>query len=215
MSEGSHHNFDTWLQWVFDHPVTDPAWYWNDKLLEPPPEVTVDYLTRLFCSPVSRLACYSDAQVNQGLWFLCSNACSSHLDAFLDEDVPIHKRLHGVASIFDLYREVFATRCASELSHGRNRTTNPLNSVCFMFWDIAPLLGTQGEQMRAAILEVLRRISTLSHVACIESAIHGLGHASSCGYSEATEVLNDIISSGVCPSDLLAYAHRAKDGDIE
>jgi len=34
--ESPHQEFDAWLRWVFDHPVPDPAWYWNENVVAPP-----------------------------------------------------------------------------------------------------------------------------------------------------------------------------------
>ena len=151
--------------------------------------------------------------MNQGLWFLSSNACSVHTDAFIDHAAPLERRLVGVEAVYALYRDLFVTRCSPELLHGRRTgkpAGNPLNSVCFMFWDIGSLLAADEAPMQAAILDVLQRIAKLGHVACIEGAVHGLGHAALCGYVEASGILDNMISSSSCPSEIIPYARKAK-----
>jgi hypothetical protein len=57
---------------------------------------------------------------------------------------------------------------------------NPLNLVCYMWWDILPIAGNPDEPARrefdAAILQVLESTLHLDSLACQESALHGLGH---------------------------------------
>src|SRR6266498_2338263 len=87
--------FEEWISYAFDHPVADPGqddWhfdldsdYWNPSKQ---PEVTVAYLTRVFEQANTVLAPFSAAQVKQGFWFLVDNACSDHMFALLNADVP-------------------------------------------------------------------------------------------------------------------------------
>jgi hypothetical protein len=78
-------SFEDWIAYVFDHPVTDPAWHWDidrdywDELGQP--AITVAYLSRAFEDAHTMLAPFSDAQLHQGLWFLASNSCSNHMFA--------------------------------------------------------------------------------------------------------------------------------------
>src|SRR5262249_9554542 len=83
--EASSFSFEQWVNFAFNHPLPDdgaPNWYHdidNDSELWNPdefPEETVDYLTRLFENATNVLAPFSDAQVNQGFWFLVDAACS-------------------------------------------------------------------------------------------------------------------------------------------
>ena len=181
-------SFEDWITYVFDHPVTDPAWHWDigrdywDELGQP--AITVAYLTRAFEGAHTVLAPFSDAQLNQGLWFLASNSCSNHMFALLDPTVPWPARERGIQSMFHLFSRVFLTRCAADhLSHlDRDGTTpsNPLNTVCYMWWDILPIFGRPAEPAHAGVpdacLEVMRLTLDLDSDACRESALHGLGH---------------------------------------
>ena len=86
--------FPDWVRHVFDHPVTDPAWHWDIDVdtSEPPASKSVEYQTELFQSPVRALAAYSDAQINQGLWYLVSNSCSDYMFALIEPGVAWDER---------------------------------------------------------------------------------------------------------------------------
>jgi hypothetical protein len=64
---GVEATFEVWLKYVFDRPVTDPAWYYNvDEPLEIPAASYIQNCTRLFSGAAEHLRQFSDAQVNQG-----------------------------------------------------------------------------------------------------------------------------------------------------
>jgi hypothetical protein len=193
-----------------------PAWYWGadhdfwDELKSP--TTTVDYMTRLFENPLPVLAPYSDAQLNQGFWFLVSNSCSNHMFA-LRETSNIHKtppatlpdRVACIEAMYTLFKTLFATRCTAALGH-LSETGNPLNSACYMWWDLIPLSGHYEDpsiidgwqlepQRKAEIVDYHQSLNTDDHRAleqaslrvmtqtleldsdaCRESALHGLGH---------------------------------------
>ena len=176
--------FEEWLRHVFDHPVSDlnSAWYWDiDRdWWEEDSAATLEFMTRLFEHAAELLQPYSDAQLNQGLWFLVSNACSSHMFAPMNESLPWSARRRCILSIHQLYEQCFARRCSSHLSHIDEPGANPLNMVCYMWWDIIPLYGKPDDpahrEMDEAILQVMESTLQLDSIACRESALHGLGH---------------------------------------
>ena len=176
--------FEEWLRHVFDHPVSDlnNAWYWDiDRdWWEEDSATTLEFMTRLFEHAAELLQPYSDAQLNQGLWFLASNACSSHMFALMNESLPWSARRRCILSIHQLYEQCFARRCSSHLSHIDEPGANPLNMVCYMWWDIIPLYGKPDDpahsEMDEAILQVMESTLQLDSIACRESALHGLGH---------------------------------------
>jgi hypothetical protein len=244
-------SFDDWIRYVFDHPVDHlmPEWYWDmnrdswDELQSP--ATTVEYMTRLFENPLDVLALYSDAQINQGLWFMLNNACSSHMFALASNAVPIANRLRCVHSMQTLYSVLFAARCTSTLSH-LSETGNPLNSVCYMRWDIMPVSGhvedtsiiesLQLEPQRKAemveyhkslnnpdyraleqaILRVMIETLELDSDACRESALHGLGHWSLYFGEQVRRVIDDWLSRHPdIRPELKKYAQRARHGHIQ
>src|SRR5262245_56236989 len=91
--------FEQWLAWVFDHPVAKPEWHWTDRTPHPTRIQALSYMITLFEAPEAPLQAYSDAQLNQGLWFLASNSCSEHFFSFTDPGLPEEERLRGVRAI--------------------------------------------------------------------------------------------------------------------
>jgi hypothetical protein len=176
--------FEEWVIFVFDHPVDNSRleWYWDldADWWEGPDAVTVDYLTQAFENPESVFAPYTDSQLNQALWYLVSNACSNHLFALMDVAVPWPARERCIHSFQSLFKDCFAKRCTPHLSHLDESGAGPLNSVCYMWWDIIPVAGQpadpEGKEMDQAILQVMNAALRLDSIACQESALHGLGH---------------------------------------
>jgi hypothetical protein len=176
--------FEHWLRHVFDHPVEPlkQEWYWDiDRdCWEEDTAESVQFMTQAFENAAMAFEPYSDAQLNQGLWFLASNACSNHMFALMNESIPLSLRARCVASMHQLYEQCFARRCSPHLSHLDERGANPLNLVCYMWWDIIPIAGKPDDPARAsldqAILQVMESTLQLDSLACRESALHGLGH---------------------------------------
>src|SRR5439155_17455989 len=89
-----------------------------------------------------------------------------------------------IASIESLFEKLFARVCTDHLSHLDRRdvpaSVNPINVVCYMWWDLFPRLDEPDDpswrELDETILDVLRGILSLSSIACRESALHGLGH---------------------------------------
>lgn len=177
-------SFEDWLICVFDHPVEEikNAWYWDldrDRWEEDSPQ-TVQFLTQTFESAGKVLKSYSDAQLNQGLWFLADNACSSHMFSLVNESAPWAARQRCIYSFHQLYEQCFAKRCTPHLSHIDEPGASPLNLVCYMWWDIIPLTShpkdPKWKEFDQAILQVMESTLLLDSIPCRESALHGLGH---------------------------------------
>ena len=176
--------FEQWLAYAFDHPVDElkNAWYWNmdaDEWIEVPGDV-IRFLTQAFENAAEVFQPYTDAQLNQGVWFIASNACSNHMFALMDESVPWSARQRCIYSIHQLYEQCFAKRCTPHLSHIDEPGAGPLNMVCYMWWDIIPIHGKPTDPARKefdqTILQVMDSTLQLDSIACRESALHGLGH---------------------------------------
>lgn len=200
--EHSPFSFEDWITFVFDHPLPSPGapnWYcdpdknsqwWNPS---DSPKATVAYLTMLFENATSVLAPFSDAQVRQGLWFLVDNSCSDHLFALLNADVPWMLRKRCISSMCPLFERFFALRCSPHLSHLNEPEANPLNVICYMWWDLLPIDGQPKDHPEedAACLDVMQMTLDLASDACRESALHGLGHWHR-AYPKQVEALIDV-----------------------
>jgi hypothetical protein len=214
--------FDEWLKHVFDHDLSDPAWYWDLDAdhWAGPPTTTAQFITRLFENADQLLRPFSDAQLNQGLWYIVSHACSSMmLDVLHESRVPRDDRRRCLSSILSLFRQCFAVRCSEHLSHQDGPGAKPLNSVCYMWWDIFPTWGNPDDPSCAEqdqqLLDVMANTLAIPSVACRESALHGLGHWQHQYPDEVENIIDAFL--GTAPDirpDLAQYAFSARQGHV-
>ena len=217
--------FEGWLSYVFDHPVEAQKreWYWDldrdewDE--EADPAQTVQFLTQAFEGAAVVFKPYSDAQLNQGLWFLASNACSNHMFALMNESVPWPARQRCIHSFHQLYAGCFARRCTPHLSHVDEPGAGPLNSVCYMWWDIIPFAGRPEDPFRTefdeAILQVMESTLQLDSIACRESALHGLGHWQHAYPKRVGEIIDRFsMNEPALPEKLRTYMLNAYTGYV-
>ncbi|MCB0337231.1 MAG: hypothetical protein KDD62_13025 [Bdellovibrionales bacterium] len=213
-------NFEAWVKFSFDRPVSDPQWYWGsefDDIEDVPPSLAIEYLSTLFSSPNASFGELTNPQIAQGLWFILSPSSSTCINVLFDEAVSWTKRESCILSIENLFKDFFATRCSEELGHKtHDGTRSPLNTICYMFWDIIPWYPESNDRkVYLSYLEVLERILLIEHEACQESALHGLGHSWS-DYPEPVEIMIDKFlkrKTKISP-DLHSYAQSARCGSI-
>jgi hypothetical protein len=209
-----------WIEYVFDHPVTDPAWHWASdapEWRESSSEVAT-HIAETFEQSGRLLARFSDEQLNQGFWFLVSNSCSEFMYSLVEHELPISLRLRALRSFVPLFEQVMATRCSPHLSHLDERGANPLNSACYMWWDILPIHGCPEEPLRAEfdadVLAVLRRLLAIAHDACRESALHGISEWS-IYYPQVADTVEEFLSrTANLRPELISYAQRARVGNV-
>lgn len=221
--QSSSLSFRDWVTHVFNHPVTDPQWYFDGMADGDDPDVPTGvilaHMTQLFDDPVTVLLGYDDAQLNQGFWYLVSNCCSNHMFALTDCSAPLSSRIRCIESISSLFGKLFAVRCSNHLSCLSPPGINPLNSVCYMWWDIIPMHGEPNDPTRreidTAVLSVMESILALDSLACLESALHGLGHWALSYPSRIAEIIDrSLIHSRSWPAELVNYALSAKEGYV-
>jgi hypothetical protein len=162
---------------------------------------------------------YSNAQLKQGLWFLADNSCSNHMFSLMNESVPWPARRRCIYSIHQLYEQCFAPRCSPELSHVPGPVENPLNVICYMWWDIIPIYGKPHDPARKefdeAILQVMNSTLQLDSLACQESALHGLGHWQRHYPERVGEIIDKFSMSHTdLPKDLQEYLMAAYVGYV-
>jgi hypothetical protein len=174
---------DSWslLQWVrhvFDRPTTS-AFDTAEPHSEPAPLPALDLMTSLFSRARSLLQPYTVDQVDQGLRYLLDLGSSGYMFHVVDPELPWPQRERCLASMELLFTDYFAQLCLDTLEHTAT-TSQPLNGVCYMWWDLFPTSGRPSEPQHANtdrfILSLLERLLRLPSVACQESALHGLGH---------------------------------------
>lgn len=213
-------SFEKWLKWVFDHPVRKPEWYWDegDDWRESSPATMVEFMTRLFETPAAHLLNFSDAQANQGLWFLTGDSCLNSLVSLLDKSVPWPQRERCIHSILRLFSDYLAVRCSPHLGYIGEPGANPLNAACYMWWDqlhTSDFGDPSNAVVNAELLSAMSRILELPHDACRESALHGLGHWQWCCTEKVTAIIDSFLTNNPkLRPELHAYALKARTGRV-
>jgi hypothetical protein len=211
-----------WLQFVFDRPITPNGWYFD--LEEPNFAATANELAALVAHTLENcgrdLVRFSNEQVYHGLNYIFSNSCSDVVFALMDESVPTALRLRAIASIQMLYRDCFNPRCAPVLGNIDEPGSNPLNSICYMLRYTSPLGYWENRPNKdvfyGAVVEVMAVALNSSNPACVESALHGLGHTLSSYTEKIVEIIDSYLRRNVFVSpQLKEYAQHAKSGCIQ
>jgi hypothetical protein len=212
-------SFEGWIESVFDHPVHEPEWWWEEGAVLPldpaqNPAEALGLLTELLENS-SALAPYTDAQVAQGLWYLFDTSCSAYTTLLRHPDVPRSARERFATGLLSLYRDLFAVRCAPVVGHP---SAEGLNMTCYMLLDLSEALGPNphdgatDELLLAAMEEVLR----IRHVACQDSALHGLGHWAAAYPEQVASIIDGYPrATPSIPDELRQYALSAKSGQVE
>lgn len=214
--------FEQWIDGIFDHPVSIPEWFFADLDADTcveDDETNVDYLARLFIDGDRLLQRFDDAQVNQGLNMIANVSCSDHAFSITHPGASWPARQRAIRAIYDVYSKCFARRCTQALSH-LNEPASPLNYICFMWWDVFPARFDPEDPSREGeadeYIGVMQRCLSIAHHACLEGALHGLGH-SQMYYPEKVEPIIDrfLQERTDLRPELVKYALRARDGAVQ
>jgi hypothetical protein len=163
--------FEEWVYHVFDHP---DAWYHalDSDYWDGPAATTVAYMTRLFEDPITPLEGFTDVELNRGFWYLVGSG-GNMMGALKEESVPLADRFRCMEAFFSVFEHLFVPRCTPYLSHLDEPEVAPLNSICYMWWDVMPIGGSE---LNETLFSVIERELALDHPALQEGALHGLGH---------------------------------------
>lgn len=214
----------SWLRHVFDHPavaVKEEKWYWAEGAPEwnGSAEQIVLLITETFESGGKLLVGFSDAQLDQGFWYLAWGELPHRLlPTLIDPAVPPTARIRALKSFVPLFEQVMALRCSPLLGHLGEPVAGFLNDACYMWWD--SLRGdffpheTERSEFAAAVVEVIRRQLAIPHDACRESALHGIGHWVH-HYPDLAGLVDEFLSTTpALRPELIAYARRARAGIV-
>jgi hypothetical protein len=225
LEEGRMERFDDWMRFVFDHAVQEPAWYWSaDSEIDAwsaDPVQSVRWMTELFRTPAA-LAPYSRAQVGQGLWFLLGDGSPGDFGLLpYDASVALEDRLECIRQTVPFFASYVAIQCTRSKPAFRAKDADDLESVCFMWWDLwpdrEPRKGSADRgAVESAVLDALTAIAALPSVACIESALHGLGHQHARHPGRTEEIVDALLKrANGLPTDLVRYAEAARRGAVQ
>jgi hypothetical protein len=213
--------YPQFLAHVFDRADTPNGWYFDEEY-EPFGSEDQE-LAELVLAVLSRsstdLVAFSDSQINHGLSFLFNNSCSDTVHSVKAAAVREETKLRIIAAFSELYSSVFLERCKPVLGHLSQPGGSPVNSICYMLWDVSPLSYWEdypdSEGYYEALAQVLAGALRLPHIACIESALHGLGHLHCYCPGPVEDILSAYLQSPCRPDGaLLEYAERARTGYV-
>jgi hypothetical protein len=207
----------SFIAFLFDRPVpyrSEDSGEWPDN-----PEQIARLIAGTFERSGELLARFSDAQLDQGFRFLLDAGGSEFMFSLVQADVPAAMRLRTLRSFVPLFEQVMAVRCSLHLSHLDEPSANPLNGICYLWWDVLPIHGCPDVAARrefdAEVLLVLERLLAIPHDACRESALHGIGHWS-IYYPHIARVVDGFLAQTPhLRPELVAYAQSAKVGGVQ
>jgi len=212
--------YQDWLTYHFDRETDDASWHWGYSVsgFDAPPEIIATLLTRTLINSGTDLKPYSNAQVGMGLDFIF-NPALSHTLADLQASVPHFEAVRGIIQAMKpLYADCLAPRCHMQTSTIVGGD-NSLNHFCFMLWDVTSLSYWNDHPRKnegyAAIVEVMEFALTLSNIACVESALHGLGHLHAYRSQEIEGIIRRFLRRPHdLPDHVKRYAEAAAIGHV-
>jgi hypothetical protein len=88
-----------------------------------------------------------------------------------------------------------------------------------MWWDVFPAWGDPDDssesEERDEYICVMERCLSLSHDACLEGALHGLGHWHLLLPERVEVIVDRFLETRVLRPELAEYARRARDGAVQ
>jgi hypothetical protein len=215
-------SFEDWINFIFGRERKDGHWAFDESELnwKLPDEVTADYLAQTYENPKFWRDRFTLQQIADGLSYTWSSSLGNICFLFADKGIPWPLRQRLIQSLVPLYQECFGCLCQSGLSHLNECAENPLNGVCYMFWDVCPLYGKPNEpSARDCDIECLRVMDqtlTIDHDACRESALHGLGHWAVAYPSRVALIVTQGLKTvrKRLRVELLNYAESAQSGSV-
>lgn len=133
------------------------------------------------------------------------------------EDVPTWLRADVLSKMHTVFAENFARRCDQTLASRATAPQSPWNQLCFMWWELLPRHGVPSEvfleETDIAIVRLIGASLKVDHIACKESALHGLA----LWYAARPDDVRREIDKNACfiPPALSDYALAARVGNLQ
>lgn len=215
-----HPRYSEWITHVFDHPVSRREW--DDEGEEPTfvasDEEIAELISETFTRSGNDLVRFSDEQVARGIRYLIDPGASDHSIRLMNGDAPLPRKIEGIRSIHALFRDCLVPRCAESLGHLDEPGGTDLNPICYMFWDICPIPYLVDNHKIVALEDslfwVFENTLTLKHRACIEAALHGLGHHALYSPNRVERIIDQFLKHAHPDDALRRYAENARTGYV-
>lgn len=217
--------FESWIHYTFEMRLIEdsPPYDWNKDIewydFDFNKQLEMEYIARLFASPVESTKNYSAEQTKVGLRYLITEMDGDLYELF-NQDISLELRIQVVKDMYTVFEQLFAPRCTPKLcQYAKSGSLNPLNSICFMWWDIIMLYGKSGEPHREIFdsycIDVMEQTLRLESIACQEAALHGLGHWNHAYPERIKKIIEDFLerTPDIDP-DLHEYALAAHYGMV-
>lgn len=179
-------------------------------------EQTLPYLITVLEDGRRYLDGIDDEIVDMSLWDIVGK--SREICAILNPETSLPMRKRAISAMGTFFRDFLADRCLPGLGHKDEKPTAPLNSICYMWWDMFP---TWGDPKRAGqadtdrqLLGVMGGLLDFPHDAIRESALHGLGHWK-INYPNVADIIDRWLAreQDLRP-ELVTYARQAQVGRV-
>lgn len=208
--------YEKWLNCVFGRSVNQALS--SSRLDELDADTTFNFFYTTLVHSGSELLRFSDKQVYNGLYSMFGEG-PNIVYALKEPSLSAQARTAAIRAIKILYTDCFEKRARPVLSHLDERGASSINSICYMLWEVTPIRawGNKGDcEYFDLSLEVLEFALYLKNPACIESALHGLGHMGSFGTNQRIyRIINDWMRQAqTSRPQLLQYAALAQRGYI-
>jgi hypothetical protein len=137
--------FRQWLEFVFNNPVREREWYWDDdfdsrwEALELTDILIVGFMARLFREP-DLLKPNSLDQIEQGLWFLLGGSSpGGSSGALLRREAALSERVACIQAMFGFFRDFVLTVAPGDFDPNASSATDAVKCAAYMWWDIFPM----------------------------------------------------------------------------
>ena len=176
------------------------------------------YATRFNNDIAQIVAAHGKENADKAIWYIYGGGSGymwDVLDSSLGDD-----RFRFLESVKSLYCDGFVRFCAHHFGHldSGPEPSRPLNSACYMLWDLilieGPAINGDADLLYAS-LDVLKYALNLSHTACQESALHGLGHLADSYRDKTTPIIRDYLRHGNSDAELRQHAENAIAGRVQ
>ncbi len=174
--------YDEWISEIFDN-LAEQAENLNATeidYIELPSAIMLNYLTETFNNAEVVFSRFTKLQVAHGLWAIVGNGT---MLAIRDPEIPLSNAVQTIDSMVLLFEKYFSKHCTANYHFQQGKTiTEPLDIVCYMWWDVLPMHGLiehdplvqSSPFLDQALLSAMLKILEIDSIACQVSALHGL-----------------------------------------